>query len=71
MVSKKLLRLVSELESLKRESQSLATEKKMMDLSFKIACRIPKRVLKKALEHPREIRNRIHPQDTNRHPMLL
>jgi len=71
MASKQLSRLVSELESLRKGPQNPATEKKMMDLSLKIAHSIPKRILKKALQHPPEIRNLIHPRDTSRHPLFL
>lgn len=70
MISKRIQQLVRELEEIRKKPGPEA-EKKARELSCQIAKKIPQKFLRQALQHPREVRNLIHPQDTNRHPMLL
>jgi len=69
MNSKKLQRLIRELEEV-RKKPGLENEAKAMRLSNQIARAIPRKVLRQALLHPPEVRDRIHPQDGSRHPVL-
>ena len=59
---------MGKLERARKDPQPEA-EKKARDLAFEIGNKVPKRVLNRALEHPPEIRNLIHPQDVSRHPV--
>jgi len=70
MVSKKVQRLVRELDEVRKKIDPQSQEK-ARELSYQIPREIPRRILEKALQHPPEIRNLISPLDTSRHPLLL
>lgn len=70
-MSRKLQRLVEELEAIRR-NPSPENEDKARELSCRIAEAIPKKVLRQALVHPLEIRSQLHSVDINpTHPMRL
>jgi len=70
MISKKMRRLVAELEKVRKQPGPEA-ERRAGELAIEIAHTIPQRILKGALRHPSEIKKFINPRDVSQHPLSL
>jgi hypothetical protein len=70
MVSRKIQRMVKELEKIRKDTSPKA-QARASELALLIGQKIPKKPLASALKHPPEIGHLIHPKDQSSHPVCL